>query len=212
MTAAHRLPGVLMRRCRGARAVASFNAAERHGATNQIQRIPVGQLSGSANAAHASVTYGCTKSRVGASDAGSIPATSTTTGVHGFDGALIRDGQPAMVPAVSGSPLSRGPVRWAKSKLPTTTAITSRCFALRDAPLGRGVTKTERVVPAIRGASFAPAHQTEQDIARRRFSSVIGCAAFPHQKMAEQMKSKTDHILHAQFPQIVAQLGLGKRK
>jgi len=31
---------------------ANFNAAERHGATNQIQRIPVGQLSGSANAAH----------------------------------------------------------------------------------------------------------------------------------------------------------------
>ena len=86
-------------------------------------------------------SYGCMKSRVGASDAGSIPATSTTTGVHGFDGALIRDGQPAMVPAASGSPLSRGPVRWAKSKLPTTTAITSRCFALRDAPAGRGVTK-----------------------------------------------------------------------
>jgi hypothetical protein len=86
-------------------------------------------------------TYGCTKSRVGASDAGSIPATSTTTGVQGFDGALIRDGQPAMVPAASGSPLSRGPARWAKTKLPTTTAITSRCFALRDAPAGRGVTK-----------------------------------------------------------------------
>ena len=52
MTAAH-LPGaILTPRCRGARAVASFNAAERHGATNQIQRIPVGQLSGSANAAH----------------------------------------------------------------------------------------------------------------------------------------------------------------
>lgn len=51
MTAAH-LPGaILTPRCRGARAVASFNAAERHGATNQIQRIPVGQLSGSANAA-----------------------------------------------------------------------------------------------------------------------------------------------------------------
>lgn len=58
MTAAH-LPGaILTPRCRGARAVASSNAAERHGATNQIQRIagrtanPVGQLSGSANAAH----------------------------------------------------------------------------------------------------------------------------------------------------------------
>ncbi len=84
------------------------------------------------------VHYGCTKSRVGASDAGSIPATSTTMGVQGFDGALIRDGQPAMVPAASGSPLSRGPVRWAKSKLPTTTAITSS--ALRDVPAGRGVT------------------------------------------------------------------------
>ena len=58
MTAAH-LPGaILTPRCRGARAVAKFNAAERHGATNQIQRIagrtanPVGQLSGSANAAN----------------------------------------------------------------------------------------------------------------------------------------------------------------
>jgi hypothetical protein len=87
-----------------------------------------------------SFAYGCMKSRVGASDAGSIPATSTTAGVHGFDGALIRDGQPAMVPAASGSPLSRGPMRWAESKLPTTTAITSRCFALRDGPAGRDVT------------------------------------------------------------------------
>ena len=58
MTAAH-LPGaILTPRYRGARAVASFNAAERHGARNQIQRIagrtanPVGQLSGRANAAH----------------------------------------------------------------------------------------------------------------------------------------------------------------
>lgn len=107
MTAARRQPGVLMRRHRGARAVARFS-------------------------------YGCMKLRVGASDAGSIPATSTTEGVHGFDGALIRDGQPAMVPAASGSPVSRGPVRWAKTKLPTTTAITSS--ALRDVPAGRGVT------------------------------------------------------------------------
>lgn len=37
MTAAHRLPGaILTPRCRGARAVAIFNAAERHGARNQI--------------------------------------------------------------------------------------------------------------------------------------------------------------------------------
>jgi len=52
MTAAHRPGAILTPRCRGARAVANFNAAERHGATNQIQRIPVGQLSGRANAAH----------------------------------------------------------------------------------------------------------------------------------------------------------------
>ena len=106
-------------------------------------------------------TYGCTKSRVGASDAGSIPATSTTTGVHGFDGALIRDGQPAMVPAASGSPLSRGPVRWAKSKLPTTTAITSS--ALRDVPAGRGVTNAGTL-----GGSNAlkPKHSDRQRPAR----------------------------------------------
>ena len=52
----HRAPippgAILTPRCRGARAVASSNAAERHGARNQIQRIagrtanPVGQLSG----------------------------------------------------------------------------------------------------------------------------------------------------------------------
>ena len=123
--------------------------------------------------------HGCTKSRVGASDAGSIPATSTTTGVQGFDGALIRDGQPAMVPAALGSPLSRGPVRWAKTKLPTTTAITS--FALRDVPAGRGVTNAGTL-----GGSNAlkPKHSDRQQL-----------AAFA-----------------AQFPQIVAQLGLGKRK
>lgn len=38
MTAAHRLPGVLMRRCRGARAVASFNAAEA-GSSPAVERI-----------------------------------------------------------------------------------------------------------------------------------------------------------------------------
>jgi len=88
------------------------------------------------------------------SDAGSIPATSTTTGVSGFDGMPSVGGQSAMVPAASGSAKSRRPVRWAKPELPTTTAITSRCFALRDVPHGRGVTKAVRVVPAIRGASF----------------------------------------------------------
>ena len=101
-----------------------------------------------------SFAYGCMKSRVGASDAGSIPATSTTAGVHGFDGALIRDGQPAMVPAASGSPLSRGPVQWAESKLPTTTAITSRCFALRDVPRGRGVTNAARSGAAMPSGNF----------------------------------------------------------
>jgi len=37
------------------------------------------------------------------SDAGSIPATSTTTGVLGFDGMNSCDGRLAMVPAASGS-------------------------------------------------------------------------------------------------------------
>jgi len=36
-------------------------------------------------------------------DAGSIPATSTTTGVHGFDGMLMGNGQLVMAPTVSGS-------------------------------------------------------------------------------------------------------------
>ena len=123
-------------------------------ATVAVARDAACAVSTEAEGGMMSFAYGCMKLRVGASDAGSIPATSTTTGVHGFDGALIRDGQPAMVPAASGSPVSRGPVRWAKTKLPTTTAITSRCFALRDVPRGRGVTNAARVAPAIRGASF----------------------------------------------------------
>ena len=236
MTAAHRLPGVLMRRCRGARAVATFsggvesrNAPARiapatpcrslgverpdaqpeppraqsrssarpaepfNAASNERSPEPGRCLVSSeapgcrgdaytqpspcemtthcmakANAGDGGrhgctqhFHHGCTKSRVGASDAGSIPATSTTTGVHGFDGALIRDGQPAMVPAASGSPLSRGPVRWAKSKLPTMTAITS--FALRDVPAGRGVTNAGTL-----GGSNAlkPKHSDRQRPAR----------------------------------------------
>lgn len=43
------------------------------------------------------------------SDAGSIPATSTTTGVSGFDGMLSVDGQFATVPAAPGSAESRRP-------------------------------------------------------------------------------------------------------
>lgn len=74
----------------------------------------------------ASFTYGCTKSRVGASDAGSIPARSTTAGLLGFDGALIRDGQLAMVPAATGSAGSRRPLRWANLKTPTTAFIRLR--------------------------------------------------------------------------------------
>lgn len=89
------------------------------------------------------------------SDAGSTPATSTTTGVSGFDGILSVGGQSAMVPAAPGSAKSRRPGRWAKPELPMTTAITSRFCALRDVPRSRGVTKAARVVPATRGASFA---------------------------------------------------------
>ena len=43
MTAAHRLPGVLMRRCRGARAVANFNAAEA-GSSPAVERIVTAQF------------------------------------------------------------------------------------------------------------------------------------------------------------------------
>jgi len=72
------------------------------------------------------------------SDAGSIPATSTTTGVLGFDGMNSCDGRPAMVPAASGSAESRRPVRWAKFQTPTMTSTQS---AKRpDVPAGRGVT------------------------------------------------------------------------
>lgn len=178
MTAAHRLPGVLMRRCRGARAVATFsggvesrNAPARIAPATPCRSLgverpdaqpepPRAQSRSSARPAEP-FHHGCTKSRVGASDAGSIPATSTTMGVQGVDGALIRDGQPAMVPAASGSPLSRGPVRWAKSKLPTTTAITSS--ALRDVPAGRGVTNAGTL-----GGSNAlkPKHSDRQRPAR----------------------------------------------
>lgn len=42
--------------------------------------------------------YGCTKFAQRLTDAGSIPATSTTTGVHGFDGLLSANGHPATVP------------------------------------------------------------------------------------------------------------------
>lgn len=164
MTAAH-LPGaILTPRCRGARAVATFsggvesrNAPARIAPATPCSSLGVERRHGCTQHFH----HGCTKSRVGASDAGSIPATSTTMGVQGFDGALIRDGQPAMVPAALGSPLSRGPVRWAKSKLPTTTAITSS--ALRDVPAGRGVTNAGTL-----GGSDAlkPKHSDRQRPAR----------------------------------------------
>lgn len=144
-------------------------------------------------------TYDCMKSPQRMSDAGSIPATSTTTGVSGFDGMPSVGGQSATVPAASGSAKSRRPVRWAKTKLPMTTAITSRCFALRDVPRGRGVTKAVRVVPATRDASFNGANagaDRRGEAERVRFTSSGGpvtvgaCRAVhggssPHARMPE---------------------------
>ncbi len=91
-----------------------------------------------ARAAAPCCTYGCTKSAQRMSDAGSIPAASTTTGALGFDGMSSSDGQLVMVPAASGSAESRRPVRWAKFQTPTMTSTQS---AKRpDVPAGRGVT------------------------------------------------------------------------
>ena len=108
MTAAH-LPGaILTPRYRGARAVASFNAAERHGATT-----------GGAN-------------------------------------------------------------------------FTIQSSGIWDEAIGSGRNAAEHrggSTPPCRWANFTPAHQTEQDIARRRFSSVIGCAAFPN---AADARSRAD--------------------
>ena len=84
--------------------------------------------------------YGRMKSPQRISDAGSIPASSTTTGLHGFDGMNSCDGRPAMVPAASGSAKESGvrcdgPI----SQTPMTAFITWR--RLRDDPAARVGTK-----------------------------------------------------------------------
>lgn len=97
--------------------------------------------------------YGCMKSLQHVSDAGAIPAASTTTGATSFDGASSRDGQPAMVPAVTGSASVCGrPCDGPNPKLPMTTAI--KWLAPLDVLAGQGVTKA--------GTLSAPVAQTEE--------------------------------------------------
>ena len=88
----------------------------------------------------APVAYGRMKSPQRISDAGSIPASSTTTGLHGFDGMNSCDGRPAMVPAASGSANESG-VRCdgPNTQTPMTAFITWR--RLRDDPAARVGTK-----------------------------------------------------------------------
>ena len=72
-------------------------------------------------------------------DAGSIPATSTTTGVHGFDGMQTCDGQLAMVPAVSGSAESGVRCDGPNSQTPMTAFIRLRWQL--DVPAARNGTQ-----------------------------------------------------------------------
>jgi hypothetical protein len=83
--------------------------------------------------------YGCMKSQASIADAGSSPATSTTTGVHGFDGMWMCDGQLVMVPAVSGSGESAVRCDGPNSQTPTTAFIGLR--RQPDVPAARNGTQ-----------------------------------------------------------------------
>ena len=91
-------------------------------------------------------TYGRMKLLQRISDAGSIPASSTTTGLHGFDGMNSRNGRPAMVPAASGSADESG-VRCdgPNTQTPMTAFFTWR--RLRDDPAARVGTKGRHLFP-----------------------------------------------------------------
>ena len=73
------------------------------------------------------------------SDAGSIPATSTTTGVSGFDGMPSVGGQSAMVPAASGSAWSGVRCDGPNSQTPMTAFI--GLLTQLDAPAARSGTQ-----------------------------------------------------------------------
>ena len=87
----------------------------------------------------ASCIYGCTKLQASIADAGSIPATSTTTGVHGFDGMLMGNGQLVMAPTVSGSAWSGVRCDGPNSQTPMTAFI--RLRRQLDVPAARNGTR-----------------------------------------------------------------------
>lgn len=170
MTAARRQPGVLMRRCRGARAVAiqhagsGWPASQTNGPAagsipaRRASFAPVAQwieqrcssplVAGSSPAGGASFTYGCTKCARRMTDAGSIPARSTTEGLQGFDGMLSAYGQPAMVPAALGSPGVGVRCDGPKPQTPTTAFIGLR--RQPDVPAARNGTQGRHLCNAPR--------------------------------------------------------------
>lgn len=123
-------------------------------------------LGGRANtrsrAAVASCIYGCTKLQASIADAGSTPATSTTTGVHGFDGMWMGNGQLGMVPTAPGSAWSGVRCDGPNSQTPMTAFIGLR--RQPDVPAARNGTQG-------RHPSFAAAlHSRDGSFARSRGS------------------------------------------
>ena len=99
-------------------------------------------------------TYSRMKSLQNVADAGSIPAASTTTGVHGFDGTRSVDGRLAMVPAVSGSAESGVRCDGPNSQTPMTAFIGLR--RQPDVPAARNGTKGRHLFNAAAAGKVDP--------------------------------------------------------